>query len=108
MFETERFYNQLQDAIATEIKDRGGSIEAGEAAAFLRGLAIANEAHLMEIERKERPSTPRGSAEALVSARVIAREAFRIASLAQRSRVTLSDFTAAHKAKFCQIWPFCK
>ena len=49
----------------------------------------------------------RGSADALVSVRVLAEEASRIAKAAGRTTVTAQDFEAAYARKFCQVWPIC-
>jgi hypothetical protein len=108
MFETQRFKEQLVEAVSMEVANN--KLERYEPAIidYLQRLASGNESDLMERELRKAPGTQRGVRDALNSARELTKEASRYAAADKRMVLRLPDIEAAYKARFCQFWPFCK
>ena len=108
MFETEGFKDQLTEAVSREAADSGLKEYEPEIINYLQKLASENESTLMEREVRKVASERRGMPDALISVRVLARDASRSAAAEKRTILKLADVQAAYRAKFCQFWPFCK
>ena len=108
MFETENFKAQLTDITEREGRNRGLTQYEPSIISFLQNLAIANENELTRLEERRSFSERRGVPAALTSAREVLSLATAYAVNDKRKIVTRTDVEMAYRAKFCQIWPFCK
>jgi hypothetical protein len=108
MFETDDFKKQLTDAISSEAGANNMQQYQLSVVDYLQNLAIVNERSLMVDEMRKSAGARRGVLEALGSARELTREASKYAALDRRTVLQESDIQAAYRAKFCQVWPFCK
>jgi len=107
MFETRDFRARLTEAVSSEAAGSGLEYET-EIISYLQRLASENESILMEREMQKAASERRGISDALISAKILARDASRFAVAEKRTVLKLTDVEAAYRAKFCQFWPFCK
>jgi hypothetical protein len=95
-------------AIATEAF-RNGMVEYDDSIVpFLQALATQNESGLMESERAKTALERRGLEDALVSARIIVRQAAEYARARRGTTLTVEDVQRAYRAQFCRVWPFCR
>ncbi len=108
MFETPSFQESLTSVISNEAAASGLTQYEQSVVRFLQHLATANEPELNAIELRKVASARRGVPEALSSARELARLAATYAANDGRKVLSLSDMETAYRAKFCQVWPFCK
>ena len=108
MFETDRFKALLTDAVTSEAGARGMREYETDIITFLQRRATENESVLMERELRKSATSQRGRPDALISAGVLIREASRYATADRRTTLRLVDVEAAYRAKFCQVWPFCR
>ena len=108
MFETTDFQNLLDNAVSSEAGLRGLASYQTSIVTYLQDLASGNERFLMEDEMRKSASTRRGTGDALNSARVLVKEASAYASADRRTTLELADIEKAYRAKFCQVWPFCR
>jgi hypothetical protein len=107
MFETESFKEQLQSTVATVAgRNKMKEYEPG-AVRFLADLAAENESTLMEQEFRK-VARRRGIPEALQGAAELTMQAAQHASAEGRTILKRVDMEMAYKAKFCQVWPFCR
>jgi len=108
MFETETFATQLKTIVSTQAAESGMKEYQERIVNYLQNLATANESTLMESELRKSASSRRGVGDALSSARVLVKEASSYATADKRTLVTTADVEKAYRAKFCQVWPFCR
>lgn len=108
MFETQDFRNQVQRTIINEAASNDIKQYQPGIVDFLVRLASSNEKLLMESEIKKEVSERRGTRDAIISVRLIIKEASAIAKRDERNLLTISDVQLAYETLFCQIWPFCR
>jgi hypothetical protein len=108
MFETEDFRKKIADAISREV---GRENYQPSIVDYLQKLAAGNEKSLMESEMRKSVGDRRGVHTALESVHVLVMEArsYQLPRPGEKlNLLRLVDIEAAYKAKFCQVWPFCK
>jgi hypothetical protein len=108
MFETQGFKEQLTSVISSQAGTSGMAEYETRIADLLQGLATENEPVLMESELRKTASSRRGIPDALTSTRTLIREASSYAIADRRKILTKADVEAAYRAKYCQVWPFCR
>jgi hypothetical protein len=108
MFETQRFKEQLAEAVSMEVANNNLERYENAIIDYLQRLASGNESDLMERELRKAPGTQRGVRDAVNSARELTKDASRYALADKRTTLRVVDIDAAYKARFCQFWPFCK
>jgi hypothetical protein len=108
MFETQSFRERLADTISRHVTANNLTEYDSTIVSYLQQKAVDNEKALMDIEHKKSASSQRGVNDALVSAITLIREASKYAIADRRKLLTKADVEAAYKAKYCQVWPFCK
>jgi histone H3/H4 len=108
MFETEDFRKLIDSAISEEAANLGVERYQTAIPTYLQGLATGNESILLTEELRKSVGTRRDTADAVRSARILAREASGYALSERRSVLTVADMQKAYQAKFCQVWPFCR
>lgn len=108
MFEQSQFRELLERETSSTAGQSGLRFYNAAVVDYLQRLASENEVILMETELRKAQGSRRGIPEALVSARLLVKEASRVASAAGRDTLQVEDMQVAYRAKFCQVWPFCK
>jgi len=111
MFETNAFRVQLESTIKSEAARSGLTqyeSEMPEIIYFLQNQAIENESILMRDQRLRPLQEHRGIDDALVSVRIIVRQAAQYATQRGETTLTREDVGRAYLAQICRIWPFCR
>ena len=108
MFETEDFARRIRAAFSQEARRNGMDEYETAIIKYLQRLAMENEKILMEQEVKKAAGQRRGVSDAVQSVVVLAKAASEYAFSDERTTVRLDDIQSAYRAKFCQVWPFCK
>lgn len=108
MFETQDFQDKLAREVFAVASRYNLRVEGKTIVAYLQQIAVRNEPELMKREMRRLPFDRLGVDAALKGVRTIVTEAAGYALAAGRKDISLPDIAAAHRAKFCQIWPFCK
>jgi histone H3/H4 len=107
MFETDEFKNQLAASISAEAGNNNIERYETRIVDYLQGIATETE-NLEARQMKKGAKVRGGIPDALSSAKELTREASKYAAAEKRKVITLTDIESACKAKFCQVWPFCK
>lgn len=108
MFDTEQFRQSLMREAAQAVREQNIDTYDERIIDLLQFLATANEEHLLLLESRRPQFQRRGMTEAIKSASTLLSEAAAIARAAERRRIMVNDLRESYKARFCQVWPFCR
>lgn len=102
--QSSQFETVIRERIEARLQARGVSGYPYTFTGTLTALARENRAIL---EARQYPS-PRSQEDALRSVDLLVETAADIAQQAGRKDIDEATFGAALRARFCQVWPFCK